>query len=196
MKHKHVNKEQHDFLVKIAATDGGITYQEMVEAFNIKFKSNRDVFFAANYCRRKDIKKTHKPSNSAFKKGMIPWNKGVKNSTGHSKSRFKKGHKANCQPIGSTRISSKTGTIQIKVSQPAHWREISHIEWEKHNPPMKKGEIICYLDGNVNNYQIDNLMCVTRQELGSTMNEGVGDMTAEQKKATLLIAKIKMRVRD
>jgi len=160
MKHKHVNKEQHDFLVKIAATDGGITYQE---------------FFAANYCRRKDIKKTHKPSNSAFKKGMIPWNKGVKNSTGHSKSRFKKG-----------RISSKTGTIQI----------ISHIEWEKHNPPMKKGEIICYLDGNVNNYQIDNLMCVTRQELGSTMNEGVGDMTAEQKKATLLIAKIKMRVRD
>jgi len=56
-------------------------------------------------------------NSGRFQKGFTPWNKGVKKSTGESKTRFKKGNETwNTRPLGDEHVDND-GYIRVKVAE-------------------------------------------------------------------------------
>ena len=95
-----------------------------------------------------------------FHKGLVPWNKGIKGSTGNHpnsvKTQFKKGAMScaaqhNYRPIGSTRIS-KDGYLERKMNDthpvPARrWVGIHRLVWEAEHGPIPDGHIVVFKPG-------------------------------------------------
>ena len=138
--------------------------QEIADAFNERF----DPPIGVNQIRA--YLKNHKiltGRTGCFEKGHVPANKGTHNG-GWEPTQFKKGNMpANHKPVGteSVRSNYKKGQkyVYVKVAEPNHWRMKHIVEWEKHHGPVPKGKIIIFLDGNVLNTNIDNLMMVDRK---------------------------------
>lgn len=103
--------------------------------------------------------------------GCVPHNKGKKGycSPGCEKGWFKKGQTSyNCQPIGTEAINPQ-GYREVKVAE-GKWEYKQRLIWEKVNGPVPKGYSIIFADGNKENFDIDNLICVSRRE-SLTMNQ-------------------------
>lgn len=117
-----------------------------------------------------------------FKKGMTPWNKGVKGSTGsHPNTRatqFKKGEmrgaaQHNYVPIGTLRICAD-GYLERKVSDdpdiyPARrWVAVHRLVWESVHGPIQEGHIVVFQPGKktvkLEEITVDRLDCITRAE--------------------------------
>jgi hypothetical protein len=126
-----------------------------------------------------------------FKKGQPAWNKGIKNSTGWTKTRFKKGQTNwNHRPVSSERIDSE-GYVYIKVSEPSKWRLKHRIIYEQHHGEIPEGSIICFFDNNKQNLEITNLFCVTRQENAYLAKTSFSSEPIELKKTLLSIMRLK-----
>lgn len=112
-----------------------------------------------------------------FKKGSVPFNKGMKRGKGWAPGRmaegqFKPGNLSgaaldNYRPVGSTRVS-KDGYLEIKINDdlPAHrrWRGVHIVLWEEHLGPLPAGFCICFKNGNKQDIRIDNLKLMSRGE--------------------------------
>ena len=110
-------------------------------------------------------------SNSGcFKKGFIPWNKDRKMSEDEKeKSKatwFKKGSKPfNTLQVGSSRVT-KDGYKEIKIAEPNKWMLYQRYLYEKaHDEKLRKDDIIIFADGDKTNFDIDNLVKVSRSTL-------------------------------
>lgn len=102
-------------------------------------------------------------SGGKFKKGVAPWNKGVKGYMGAGSTSFKKGHEPhNFKPIGFTR-TGKDGYRIIKTEK-GFIPEARYIYEKHHGVKLSKNENVIYLDGNNQNTSIENLRAVTRAE--------------------------------
>ena len=100
-----------------------------------------------------------------FKKGQAPANKGMKGVGGWEPTQFKKGNKPhNYVPVGSERINGD-GYLDIKIADPNKWRGKHILVWEEHNGPVPKGYAVIFGDGNRSNFDSNNLIIVSRQQL-------------------------------
>lgn len=102
-----------------------------------------------------------------FVKGQTPPNKGQKMSNEvYEKIKptmFKKGQRpANWKPDGSERIDVD-GYTYLKANG-KYVLKHKHI-WECVNGPLPKGHAVVFKDRNKLNFNIENLECITRQEL-------------------------------
>ena len=104
-------------------------------------------------------------NSGSFKKGHIPWNKGLKGCFGAMKTSFKKGHiPANTREMYSERLS-KEGYIEIKVGI-NKWISKHRYVWEQHyKKEVPKGKVVIFLDGNNRNFEIENLKLISRGAL-------------------------------
>lgn len=110
------------------------------------------------------------PNSGCYKKGDVPWNKGkgmsdeVKEKV--KKTWFKKGEiPKNHRPVGSTRITVD-GYTEIKIAEPNRWALYHrHLYEEEHGEKLKKNEAIIFADGDKTNFDIDNLVKVSRANL-------------------------------
>ena len=120
-----------------------------------------------------------------FKAGKEPWNKGMKgiNFGGENgkKTQFKKGQRPlNYKPVGSERID-KDGYVVIKVRDDGRyqdrWKLKQRVIWEKANGPIPDNHTILFADGNKENFDLDNLVMVSRKQLAQLNKRGfvVGD---------------------
>lgn len=117
-----------------------------------------------------------------FKKGLIPWNKGTKGTTGlHPNCRrtqFKKGEMSgaaqhNYVPIGSYRVN-KDGHLERKMTDdpaivPARrWTPVYRLVWEAAHGPIPDGWIVRFKDGMktaaLDEITADRLECITKAE--------------------------------
>lgn len=107
-----------------------------------------------------------------FKKGH-PSTKGIKMSAEQyrkcAKTMFKKGNRPQTAvPVGTivtTTVKAGNGNEQYykkKIAEPNRWKLLHRLVWEEHNGPIPKNHVITFLDGNWQNCDISNLMCISR----------------------------------
>lgn len=129
-----------------------------------------------------------------FPKGHVPVNKGKKGEGGWEPTQFKKGNvPPNRLPIGSERIDSKDGYIYVKV-QDGHlnknWKQKHVIVWEKHNGQVPKGHVVIFGDGNILNFDINNLISVSRGQLAALNQKGLIQKDADLTRTAIVITDI------
>ncbi|EAA24090.1 Phage protein [Fusobacterium vincentii ATCC 49256] len=184
-----------NFLREIAP---GKTYKEIVEIFNKKYDLEMTVKKLSSLLGRKKIKTG---TTGCFRKGFIPWNKGKKGYMGANKTSFKKGNKPkNWRPVGSERINDEGYTL-IKVSNEGgmlkRWALKHRVVWEQHHKKkIPKGSVIIFADGNKNNLSIDNLLCVTREELKVLNRCRLISSVPELTKTGLNVVKLKIKLAE
>ena len=190
---KKYTKEHIEYLREITP---GRTNKEITKMFNEKFNLNISEKAIAQARKRRGIKTG---SDGRFKKGQTPWNKGKKGFMGPNKTSFKKGHKPhNWVPIGSERIT-KDGYIEIKIQEgkfQKNWRGKHILVWEEHNGPVPEGHAVIFGDGNNRNFDIDNLILVSRAQLLKLNQQGLIKNDADLTRTGVIIADLQMKISE
>lgn len=110
------------------------------------------------------------PNSGNYKKGKVAWNKGKKmpeeTKAKVKKTWFKKGQiPENHKSVGSTRID-KDGYKLIKVAEPNKWALYHrHLYEQTHGEKLGRNEVVIFADGDKSNFDIDNLVKVSRANL-------------------------------
>ena len=175
-----------------------LTQDEMTRIFNEHYNTNftKDQIGAA-LARNKIVSGL----NGFFKKGIEPWNKGVKGHIGANKTSFKKGNvPPNRKPLWTERIG-KDGYIEMKVPEKNPYTGFStrykhkHIWiWEQHNnKKVPKGHAVIFKDSNNRNFDPDNLELVTRHELLRINQHGYKESPEEVKPVLITLAKVEAK---
>lgn len=70
------------------------------------------------------------------------------------------------------------------------------LEWEKHNGPVPKGKIVIFLDGNVLNTEIENLMLIERK-VHVRMNQlGLRYQDSDSTRTGVYVAELVTKIAD
>jgi len=129
-----------------------------------------------------------KVNKSLFKKGDVPFNKGLswnefmseQGKINSSKTTFKKGHTPkNHRNVGDIRHQAD-GYWYIKVAEPRTWKQLHHVIYMQHNPDfiLDKNTILEFKDGNRDNINIDNIIVNTRQKSAARAKNSDGMIVA------------------
>jgi hypothetical protein len=187
----------------IADNITGRSFQDLTERFNQRFclelKVSTMISLAARHGmgngRDARFNKGHEPTQ--FKKGMTPWNKGMKGvNLGGKQTQFKKGQKVwNYKPVGTERVNTD-GYVEIKVADPNKWKGKHIILWEAANGPIPKGHVVIFADRNQKNVVLDNLLMVSRRELAVMNKRGLIVNDAELTKTGVTIADIYLKISE
>ncbi|APH22398.1 HNH endonuclease [Clostridium botulinum] len=183
-------KEQIKFITKNVK---GRSNRELTEMFNNNFGLDLKI------SQIKSFKKNHKLDSGLdgrFKPGHIPFNKGIKGvyAKGCEKTWFKKGSTPiNHRPVGSERITVD-GYTEIKVEEPNKWRLKQQLIWEKCNGPVPKGYVVIFGDGNQHNFNPDNLILVSRQQLLILNRNKLIQKDADLTRTAIIIADLHQKI--
>ena len=134
-----------------------------------------------------------------FQKGHITHNKGKKMSpevyerVKHTM--FQKGHApVNHREVGSERINVD-GYTEVKVAEPNKWKLKQRFIYEEATgEKLSKNDIVIFLDGDKQNFDINNLVKMTRAELVRYNQDHVYGEEVEINKTAVLVAKLKAKV--
>lgn len=141
-------------------------------------------------------------SNSRFKKGLIPFNKGKKieeylppeKIEKLKKTSFKKGNLPhNTKYDGYERVN-KYGYTEVRVSQGKF--VLKHrLIWEEHFGSIPKGNIVIFKDGDKTNLDISNLEMISKEE-NAIRNRILPDYPRELQKVEYLRVKLKQKIKN
>lgn len=175
----------------------GHTRKEIAEEFNRRFNHDFSVDRVSSSMKRYGGT-TGKTGH--FPKGNVSHNKGKKMQREQYEkckaTMFQKGNiPHNHRPVGSERVS-KDGYIEVKVSEPNKWKFKHVVIWEQCNGKRPKGHVIIFLDGDIHNFDIDNLRCVSRAELLYLNRYNLKFHNKELTTSAINLAKLDQVIRD
>lgn len=134
-----------------------------------------------------------------FPKGTIPWNKGKRgiNYEGMKATQFKKGNiPQNHKEVGSERITKK-GYTMIKVAEPNVYKLKHRVIYEEyHKCKLGKNDVIIFADMNKNNFNIENLVKINRQQLKVLNQNGLIKNNAKFTKTGVNIANLIIKIQE
>lgn len=177
----------------------GRSVAEMTEIFNDYFKTQITKKQIMGFVNRN--KGLISGRTGHFPKGHCPWNTGTRGLTGANKTSFKKGSiPPKTKPLGSER-DDKDGYILIKVldrngKQRRRYKP-KHVHiWEQHNGPVPKGYIIAFKDSNKRNFDISNLMAVSKTQMLFLNNLDYKNKSMQIKNSLLILTKLKTKISE
>lgn len=190
--HKYT-EEQIDFIKGYAF---GHTREDIRVHFNERFGTKLTYTQIASVMKRFGISNG---IDSKFKKGQAPHNKGKKMSKEmYEKLRptmFQKGCCHNARPVGTERVD-RDGYVRIKVAQPNKW-ELKHVVvWESYYGKVPEGHIVTFLDGNNNNFDIENLALISKAENLQLNVRKLRFNDSELTKSAINVVKIDSKIRE
>lgn len=170
----------------------GITINELTEMFNNRFGLNLKTTQIRAYVKNRRLKSG---LDFAFKPGRIPFNKGKKNLwKGGEETQFKKGNKPhNYMPVGSERVNGDD-YIDIKIAEPKKWKAKHILIWEEHHGPVPNGHAVIFGDRNNRNFDIDNLILVSRKQLLILNKNNLIQNDAEITKTGIIVADLYSKI--
>ena len=181
--HKWTDEEK-EYLALIVK---GSTYKEITKKMNDKFEYNFSEEQVKGMMYRN---KLTTGTGGYFKKGSTPWNKGLKGYMGSNKTSFKKGTiPPNQVPIGTESIT-KGGYIKVKVGEPNKWKLKQRYIYEQRYGEIPNNYNIIFADGNKMNFDIDNLIAVSKSEMLILNNNNLRFEDKELTKVGVNIAKV------
>ncbi|QOR36992.1 HNH endonuclease [Clostridium sp. 'deep sea'] len=172
----------------------GVGPKEMAKLLNQTFGTNYTVRQMKSYYANRKI---NSGLTGCFKKGHIPFNKGKKGlSIGGKTTQFKKGHRpANYLPVG-TEAKKGDGYVYIKIADPNKWKQKHILIWEECNGPVPSGHVILFGDSDRYNFDISNLICVSKHQLLILNQKGLIQKDADLTKTGITIAKIHQKISE
>ena len=181
--HKWTDEEK-EYLASIVK---GSTYEEITKQMNDKFEYNFSEEQVKGMMYRN---KLTTGTGGYFKKGSTPWNKGLKGYMGANKTSFKKGTiPPNQVPIGTESIT-KGGYIKVKVGEPNKWKLKQRYIYEQHYGEIPKDCNVIFADKNIRNFDINNLVLVSKAEMLILNNNKLIFEDKELTKVGVNIAKV------
>lgn len=171
----------------------GIGPAGMAEELNVCFGTDYTKQQIKNYYSRN---KLDSGVRGHFLKGHEPHNKGKKgiNYEGTRATQFKKGQMPhNYKPVESERVNGG-GYVDIKIADPNKWRPKHVLIWEAANGPVPKGHVVIFGDGDKRNFDLNNLLLVSRRQLIQMNKKGLIYGDAELTKTGILIADIHNKI--
>ena len=181
--HKWTNEEK-EYLASIVK---GSTYKEITKQMNDKFEYN----FSEEQIKGAMARyKLPTGTGGYFKKGSTPWNKGLKGYMGANKTSFKKGTiPPNQVPIGTESIT-KGGYIKVKVGEPNKWKLKQRYIYEQYYGEIPNNCNVIFADKNIRNFDINNLVLVSKAEMLILNNNKLIFEDKELTKVGVNIAKV------
>ena len=181
--HKWTDEEK-EYLASIVK---GSTYKEITKQMNDKFEYDFSEEQIKGMMYRN---KLTTGTGGYFKKGSTPWNKGLKGYMGANKTSFKKGTiPPNQVPIGTESIT-KGGYIKVKVGEPNKWKLKQRYIYEQHYGEIPKDCNVIFADKNIRNFDINNLILVSKAEMLILNNNKLIFEDKELTKVGVNIAKV------
>jgi hypothetical protein len=151
--------EEKEYLASIVK---GKTYKELLVLMNERFDYEFSSQQIESALRRYNLKTGN---TGQFEKYQEPWNKGLKGYIGANKTSFKKGTiPPNYKPAGTERFA-KDGYIEVKVKDPNVWELKHRYIYKKHYGDIPKGHNVIFADTDKTNFNIDNLILVSKAEM-------------------------------
>ena len=185
--------EQLAYLQELSAQ--GLFNAEITRLFNEKFGTKR----TENAIQQQRCKYGFKTDARYYwQKGHKPWNKGMKGiDIGGKATRFKKGNRPQTwMPVGSETVT-KDGYLKVKVANPNRWEYKQRLIWEKHHGrKVPGGHVVIFGDGNKRNFDVDNLILVSRAQLAMLNKNGLIQGNADLTRTGIVIADIYQKIGD
>lgn len=122
--------------------------------------------------------------NARFEKGGTPWNKGLK---------FEKS--SNSKEVGSEYVNERGYTF-IKAENPSRWIRKHHYIYEQHYGKIGKDECILFADRDKTNFDINNLIKVTKGELVQLNKQGLIFEDTDLTKTCVNIVRLKDKIKE
>ena len=180
--------EELDFLKSFNGTKNR---NELLELFNNNFEKITSTQLETLLHRYKIPFK--KLPSYTFKKGHTPWNKGKKTGI-RPPNLFKKGNVTwNTRELYSERID-RDGYTYIKLINKKKWKLKHRWIWEQEYGEIPVDHVIIFADGNKENFDIKNLLLVSRKELAVLNKNKLIKNDAELTNVGLNIAKVKIAI--
>lgn len=183
----------------------GHSYKEIADLFAKRFKlqltPNQINSFIGN-------RKLNTGRTGYFSKGHVPFNKGMQGlDIGGKETRFKKGNLPhNYQPVGSERVRTPHGGrrhtysgddyVDVKIADPNVWRAKHILIWEAHNGPVPKGHVVIFGDGNNRNFDINNLILVSRKQLAVLNHKKLIQNDADLTRTAIIVVDICSKISE
>ena len=181
----------------------GVTTNELVDMIK------RDLGIEETIIRVRAFKKRYKLNcgvDCTFQKGVPSYNKGKKMDPAiYEKVKgtmFKKGNRPYNEKTIGTEIHIG-GYVYVKVNDSLNtracerWRPKQQLIWEEHHkqkvPPK---HFVIVGDGNINNFDINNLILVSQQEMLYLIQNDLRYNDCELTKTGVLIAKVSLAAKD
>lgn len=184
--------EEKEYLKKITP---GHHYHEIAELINKEF----DQEFTINQIKAAIGRyKLNTGFSGCFEKGDIPFNKGKKGIyyEGSKKTWFKKGTMpSNYVPVGSERVNGDD-YVDIKIADPNKWKAKHILTWEEHNGPVPKGQVVIFGDRNKRNFDINNLILISRQQLLMLNRNKLIQTDTELTKSAVIVADVLIKISE
>jgi len=165
----------------------GRTYLKLLAMFNKRFKLSLSLkqFQTLTY------KHGLRNGIGKFKPGHKPFNKGIDTKQWKKICKVRKDY----IPIGSERTSKNQCKeyVDVKIGE-AKWKRKHVLIWEEANGKVPKGHVVIFADGNQKNFALENLLLVSRKELGVMNSSGLIFNNGEFTKIGKTIANVKMTI--
>lgn len=206
---RKLTDEQKEYFIKIVPNH---SEKEIIQLFYDKFQITLTHYQVGNYKQKFKVKSG--TVGGRFEKGLIPFNKGKKwddymskeGQLNSMKTTFQKGKNINGQRhnwrvVGDERID-KDGYILVRTNERSTKSKTNNIKWvgkhtliwEEHHGKIPKGSAIIFADGNKRNFDIKNLICVSRQELLVLNKNNLIKQHSNLTESGLLVAKLYIKL--
>lgn len=181
----------------------GRSNQEITDLFNLHFNENRKATSIQN--KRNTMGLKSGVNAGCYKKGHVPANKGVPMSKEkYEKCKvtfFKKGDvPKSTKNVGHERVM-KSGYIHVKVDDKLYgdkknWKSKQRHIWEQHYGAVPEGYVVIFADGDTRNFDIDNLVLISRKENAYMNQNGLRYNNADLTKTGVNVAKLMIKVKE